>query len=202
MHYKALVDAAFTKTTFMQFLRALHNKVRKPFAVLWDNASYHGKEGGEVETYCRRNEILIIRNVPYRPDFNGIEGYWALVKRSFRSRLDWLKANGLTWNLLQLVEDCLCSIPEEKVVKYTRVGFECIRAGKPVEPRRWREGPNHNLYLGDLTPLLRPNAQTRRQWEKHKAEMLAEAETTDPGRAEEEAGEEEEGEEEQEEGHD
>ena len=83
----------------MQFLRALHNKVRKPFAILMDNAPFHGDEGGAVDTYCRKFEITLIRNIKYRPDFNGIEGVWAIAKRRFRERLDWLKANGLTWNL-------------------------------------------------------------------------------------------------------
>ena len=58
--------------------------MRKPFAILMDNASYHGKEGGTVDTYCRRNEITIIVNVSHRPDFNGIEGFWAAAKTKFR----------------------------------------------------------------------------------------------------------------------
>ena len=84
VHYKCLENKAFTTKTFMQFLRALRNKQRKPFAILMDNASYHGKEGGTVDTYCRRNEITIIVNVSYRPDFNGIEGFWAAAKTKFR----------------------------------------------------------------------------------------------------------------------
>ena len=72
--YKAMEGRGFNGKTFQAFLRSLHNQVREPFAILFDNASYHGKEIGEVVNYCEKSEITIIRNVPYRPDFNGIEG--------------------------------------------------------------------------------------------------------------------------------
>ena len=194
-----LENEGFDTKSFMAFLRALHNKVRKTnrfgFAILMDNATFHGAEGGEVDTYCRANQITLIMNVKYRPDFNGIEGYWAVAKRRFRSRLDWLKANGLSWNLKEMVEDVLTTIPEEMVFRYTRLGFECIRAGKPVEPKRWREGPKHNLYLTDLRAMVRPNPLTRQQWEnweRQRQEELAAAETAEPSNLSGEEGDEDE----------
>ena len=85
-----LENETFDAKSFMAFLRALHNAVRKTnrfgFAILMDNASIHGTEGGEVDTYCRANQISVIMNINYRPDFNGIEGFWAAAKRRFRSR--------------------------------------------------------------------------------------------------------------------
>ena len=78
------------------------------------------------------------------------------------------------------MEETLGAVPVEIAVKYTRVGFECIRAGKTVEPKRWVEGPQHQLHLRDLRPLLRPDPLARAQLEKRRAELLAAAETTVP----------------------
>ena len=201
VHHMMLENETFDAKSFMKFLRALHNLVRKTnrfgFAILMDNASIHGTEGGEVDTYCRANQITVIMNIKYRPDFNGIEGFWAAAKRRFRSRLDWLKANGLTWNLREMVEDVLTAIPKETAIRYTRLGFECIRAGKPVEPKRWREGTKHNLYLADLRALVRPNPLTRQQWEnweRQRQEQLAAADTAEPSNLSGEEGDGEEGE--------
>ena len=46
VHYVALEGQGFDGKSFLAFLRGLHNKMRKPFAILMDNASYHGKEQG------------------------------------------------------------------------------------------------------------------------------------------------------------
>ena len=64
-----------------------------------------------MEKYCEKFEIRIIRNVPYRPDFNGIEGVWSWAKQEYRKKLDWLKANGLEWNNLHVVQEVLDSLP-------------------------------------------------------------------------------------------
>ena len=41
--FHALEGRGFNGKTFRAFLRSLRNEVRKPFAILFDNASYHGK---------------------------------------------------------------------------------------------------------------------------------------------------------------
>ena len=83
--------------TFQEFLRGMNARAKKPWALFIDNASYHGKEGGLVEKYCEKMDIALIKNVPYRPDFNAIEMVWARAKQNYRERLDWFKANGVPW---------------------------------------------------------------------------------------------------------
>ena len=50
-----------------------------------------------MEKYCEKMDIALIKNVPYRPDFNAIETVWARAKQNYRERLDWFKANGVPW---------------------------------------------------------------------------------------------------------
>ena len=65
-------------------MRDLNTRAKKPWALFIDNASYHGKEGGLVEKYCEKMDVALIRNVPYRPDFNAIETVWARAKQNYR----------------------------------------------------------------------------------------------------------------------
>ena len=70
--------------------------------------------------YCDKMDIQIIFNVPYRPDFNGIEFVWNGAKKEYRKRLDLLKANGEVWNNRLIVEKVLNNIPEDKSAKFVR----------------------------------------------------------------------------------
>ena len=92
-----LEGTAFDGSQFMKFMRILHNKCKQPFAILLDNAGMHKKDDA-LEKYCDKFDITLIWNVPYRADFNGIEAVWKVAKEKYRQRLDWHKANNVTWD--------------------------------------------------------------------------------------------------------
>ena len=76
-----------------------------------DNASIHSEKTTKLIDYCDKFDIQLIWNVKYRPEFNGIEGVWGWAKKKFRARIDWLKANGKSWDDNALVNEIMESIP-------------------------------------------------------------------------------------------
>ena len=50
--------------------------------IMLDNASIH-RSKATVE-HARSLDFTIVWNVPYHPEFNGIEFVWAIVKKKFR----------------------------------------------------------------------------------------------------------------------
>ena len=50
--------------------------------VYLDNASIH--RGDDVREYAAEHGIHLLYNVSYRPDLNGIEGFWNAMKRIYR----------------------------------------------------------------------------------------------------------------------
>ena len=137
-------------------------------AILLDNSGIH--ESDEITAYCDKMDIQLIYNVTYRPDFNGIEAVWGWIKKRFRARVDWNKANEQTWDELPLVDEMMRAIPPDVAARLSRVGFEKIREGKPVFSKRFTEGPQHQLRLVDLSKILRPSAQVEQQYEEHERE--------------------------------
>ena len=79
-------------------------------------------------------DIRVIYNLSYRPDFNGIELFWAAAKKDYRSRLDWLKANGRPWVQADLVQQCVEGVSDETAQRLARAGWLRLFKGRPVVP--------------------------------------------------------------------
>lgn len=85
MHYK-LYDGAVDRERLVEFLREVLEKMnRNSFAIFMDNLSVHKTQ--EVRNFCSESDILEIFNVPYSPEFNGIECFFALIKDSYKKNL-------------------------------------------------------------------------------------------------------------------
>ena len=72
--------------------------------------------------------------MPYRPDLNGIEAFWATAKSRYRSRLDNYKANGLTWDQMTEVKEVIASIPNKTAMKQAAAGWDRLFAAKAIQP--------------------------------------------------------------------
>ena len=72
---------------------------------MWDNCAIH--KSWEVKHWLAENdpEMQLIYNIPYRPDLNGIELVWKDCKHRYRGRVDYYKANNVTFDHQALVED-------------------------------------------------------------------------------------------------
>ena len=51
-------------------------------AVFWDNASIHRSR--VVQEYLENDDFACVFNVPYAPEYNGIELLWGLTKQMYR----------------------------------------------------------------------------------------------------------------------
>lgn len=71
---------------FIMFLERLSKNFEgKPFFLFMDNLSVH-KTKEAYQTY-KRLKIIDIFNVPYSPQFNGIESYFSLVKSEYKKMI-------------------------------------------------------------------------------------------------------------------
>ena len=85
---------------------------------------------------------------------------------------------------MKLAAELMEAVPREVARAETRLGFERLEVGKPVYPQRYLQGPRHELRLGDLSAIARPNAEAERQlarFEREQEERLAAEDTEDPG---------------------
>jgi transposase len=69
----------------VRFLEMLHEKMSNhgPYAIFWDNATIHKCKA--VKQYLEDWGGTVIYNVPYRPELNPIERFWAHAKKGYRS---------------------------------------------------------------------------------------------------------------------
>jgi transposase len=68
---------------FIAFLERLRGTFGdQPFCIFMDNLSVHKTK--VVKETCEKLNIKAIYNVPYSPDFNGIECYFSLVKGAYK----------------------------------------------------------------------------------------------------------------------
>ena len=68
---------------FCLFLRQLKSRCVKSPVILLDNCTVH--KAKIVKELCIELGIKVIFNVPYAPQFNGIEHVWAMAKSKFRA---------------------------------------------------------------------------------------------------------------------
>ena len=60
-----------------EFIKLLRKKMKpKPIALFWDNAAIHRRK--DIERLLKKTPAIF--NIPYAPEFNGIEKYWAVMK--------------------------------------------------------------------------------------------------------------------------
>jgi transposase len=72
--------------SFIEFLRKLsHDNLQKPIALFIDNLQVHKSE--EVMKVYGELNMTPIFNIPYSPQFNGIESYFSLVKAEYKKNL-------------------------------------------------------------------------------------------------------------------
>ena len=82
----AIHKGSIDTSKFIRFLEGLRDAMgTEPFCLFMDNLSVH-KTKVSKET-LKRLKIILIFNVPYSPDFNGIESFFSLVKGVYKKHL-------------------------------------------------------------------------------------------------------------------
>ena len=74
---------SITTKEFIEFVEMLSDKFHgQEFAIFMDNLQVHKTK--EVLDRCKLLKVRPIFNVPYSPDFNGIETYFSLLKGEYK----------------------------------------------------------------------------------------------------------------------
>jgi len=106
---------AFNTATFCQFLRQLASNIdTQRSLILMDNCSIHNANA--VKTLCAELNLHTVRNVPYRPEFNGIEDAWAIIKKDFRKKVLKIKTGVREPRMLtQVVKESIEGVSQQAV---------------------------------------------------------------------------------------
>ena len=71
----------------------------------------------EVVDLCQQLKVKQIFNVPYSPDFNGIETFFSLLKGDYKKRILELLVKGIKVDSSIMVNKSIASIEKEKIQK-------------------------------------------------------------------------------------
>ena len=96
-------------------------------ALFWDGAGIHRAK--LVTEYLEANAVPVVKNVPYRPDFCGIERFWQKVKKDYRERVSQFLATGENWDQKAHILDCLLCVDDDLVKRDAAIGFENLARG-------------------------------------------------------------------------
>ena len=69
-------------------------------------------------------------NVPYCPEFNAIELYWARAKKLFRSKITDIKIKGEEVDLVALVLECMRLIHPDEIERMGKSSIKLLNQRK------------------------------------------------------------------------
>ena len=81
-------------------------------------------------------DIVLIYNVPYRPDFNGVENLWTHAKAEFKAKKLGHIMAGLLWDNLAEAEAAIRSIDTETAIKCIERGLTALQNGEPIHVKK------------------------------------------------------------------
>ena len=85
-YYYMVQKGYFNRWDILKFLKFLKFKNRNNhWGIFWDNCKTH--HAIVVRDYMAENNISQVFNVPYSPEYNGIELLWAYQKQKFRKQI-------------------------------------------------------------------------------------------------------------------
>ena len=99
--------------------------------MFWDNASVHRSR--VVQEYLETEGIACVFNVPYAPQYNGIERLWALTKQNYRKQLTELKRSFLPFDNPSVVRSAIASVTNEEVACCARNGWNSLGVNEEKE---------------------------------------------------------------------
>jgi transposase len=102
----AIHPRSINTETFVAFVRQLSQKLAgEDFALFLDNLSVH--KSGHAKLLFEELNITEIFNVPYCPQFNGIESYFAQIKSTYKKHLLQHVIKGVSIDTIDLVKRSL-----------------------------------------------------------------------------------------------
>jgi hypothetical protein len=91
-----------------------------------------------------------VRNIPYRPDFNGVEILWRKAKTTYYKLVDSMRALGRReWDQQELVRRCVEEVPTDMVQRMALGGWHRLNRGLPISKvaRPWESRTGLGLAM-------------------------------------------------------
>ena len=117
---------AITTKEFIEFVEMLSDKFHgQEFAIFMDNLQVHKTK--DVLDTCKRLKARPIFNVPYSPDFNGIETYFSLLKGEYKKLILERLIKRVKVDSKSLIMQSIQKVDQEKAKICVGAGLRCIR---------------------------------------------------------------------------
>ena len=117
---------SITTKEFIEFVEILSDKFHgQGFAIFMDNLQVH-KTKDVLET-CKRLKARPIFNVPYSPDFNGIETYFSLLKGEYKKLILEKLIKGIKIDSSSMIVQSIQKVDKEKAKRCVTGGLNRIR---------------------------------------------------------------------------
>ena len=115
----AIHPKAINTEVFVGFVRQLSEKLAgDDFALFLDNLSVHKTK--DAKSLFEELNITEIFNVPYCPQFNGIESYFAQVKATYKKTLLKSVIRDIHYDTLDLIKQAIQSVSNENATRCVR----------------------------------------------------------------------------------
>ena len=117
---------SITTKEFIEFVEMLSDKFHgQEFAIFMDNLQVHKTK--EVLETCKRLKARPIFNVPYSPDFNGIETYFSLLKGEYKKLILEKLIKGIKVDSSSMIVQSIHKVDQEKAKRCVTGGLNRIR---------------------------------------------------------------------------
>ena len=104
---------------FLVFVKQVAQKVNcSDFALFLDNLNVHKTK--EAKLLFESLNITEIFNVPYCPQFNGIESYFSQIKATYKKMLLKCVIEEVPYDTVSLIKESIQSISDENVKRCVR----------------------------------------------------------------------------------
>lgn len=112
----------------IRFIKQLKKLCPKhEIAIFCDNGSIF--TANDVKYTAADLGVTLIYNIPYRPDFNGMENIWAHVKTHYRSRKREHILAGMSWTNKTLVLEALSTVDKATARNCITRAIDCLDDG-------------------------------------------------------------------------